>query len=313
MTQIGLMVEGQAGLTWARWQRLLQAAEDFGFQCVFRSDHFTIAPPDQESLEAWVSLTYAASHTHRLEFGSLVSPVTFRHPALLVRMATAVDDLSQGRLVLGLGAGWNEREHQQFGVPFYDVKTRREMFVDALEITTRLLQQDSPVSYVGKHFSLDGAVLLSRPGRPKGPSILIGGNGVKHTLLLVVTYADEWNGVFLSSADYKERNTLLTDLLQQSGRDPQGVKRSLMTEIVWGETEAKLQARIAGRPDLKLPDPNRIIGTPAQVIDQIGAYVDAGAERFMLQWLDLDDLAGLESLAHHILPVFHRNTDGEGK
>ena len=89
-----------------------------GYQCLFRSDHYTIQPPDQESLETWISLTYAASHTKRIEFGPLVAPVTFRHPAMTVRMAAGVDDLSDGRLILGLGAGWNEYEHHAFGVPF---------------------------------------------------------------------------------------------------------------------------------------------------------------------------------------------------
>ncbi|MBZ0289649.1 MAG: LLM class flavin-dependent oxidoreductase, partial [Anaerolineae bacterium] len=97
MTQIGIMIEGQNGLNWPRWRRILQVAEDSGYQCVFRSDHFTNnQPPELDSLELWVSLTYAASHTRRIEFGSLVAPVTFRHPALTVRMAAAVDDLSQG-------------------------------------------------------------------------------------------------------------------------------------------------------------------------------------------------------------------------
>ncbi len=119
MTQIGIMLEGQDGLNWERWGRILQAAEDFGYQCVFRSDHFTNSePPDKDSLELWVSLTYAAISTRRIEFGSCVSPVTFRHPAMTVRMAAAVDDLSDGRLVLGLGAGWQDREHHNFGVPF---------------------------------------------------------------------------------------------------------------------------------------------------------------------------------------------------
>src|SRR5574341_1760325 len=118
MMQIGLMIEGQDGLNWSRWQRILQAAEDLGFQCVFRSDHFTNAsPPDKDALELWVSLTYAAGHTQRIEFGSLVCPVTFRHPAMTVRMAAAVDDLSGGRLVLGLGVGGQEREHTKFGAP----------------------------------------------------------------------------------------------------------------------------------------------------------------------------------------------------
>ncbi|KAB2853821.1 MAG: LLM class flavin-dependent oxidoreductase, partial [Anaerolineae bacterium] len=113
MAQIGIMIEGQHDLNWARWKKLLQAAEDFGFQCVFRSDHFTNAnPPDYDSLELWVSLTYAATHTKKIEFGPLVTPVTFRHPSMTVRMAAQVDDLSGGRLVLGMGAGWQEREHR---------------------------------------------------------------------------------------------------------------------------------------------------------------------------------------------------------
>src|SRR5258708_24659386 len=136
MTQIGLMFEGQAGVTWARWQRLLQAAEDFGYQCVFRSDHFSIRPPYEESLEAWVSLTYAASHSQRIELGSLVSPITFPHPALFARMAASVDDLSNGRLLLRLGAGWNEHEHTQFSIPFYDKATLHEFFAAAIAGTT---------------------------------------------------------------------------------------------------------------------------------------------------------------------------------
>src|SRR5258707_4288584 len=120
MTQIGLMFEGQAGVTWARWQRLVQAAEDLGYQCVFRADHFSIRRPYEESLEAWVSLTYAASHTQRIEFGSLVSPITFRHPALLARMAASVDDLSNGRLVVGLGSGWYEHEPRCIGIFIYE-------------------------------------------------------------------------------------------------------------------------------------------------------------------------------------------------
>src|SRR5262249_41403068 len=119
MTQIGLMLEGQAGLNWKRWEHILKAAEEYGYQCVFRSDHFTIDPPDEDSLETYVSLTYAASHTRRIEFGPLVSPTTFRHPTMTVRMAAAIDDLSEGRMILGLGAGWHEREHTQFGIPFY--------------------------------------------------------------------------------------------------------------------------------------------------------------------------------------------------
>jgi F420-dependent oxidoreductase-like protein len=304
MTQIGLMFEGQFGLTWARWQRLLQAAESLGYQCVFRSDHFTIQAPDHESLETWVSLTYAASHTQRIEFGPLVSPVTFRHPAMLVRMAAAVDDLSGGRLVLGLGAGWNEREHRQFGVPFPRVWERYAMLEEALEVTTRLLREDKAITYAGRYFPLEGAVLLPRPQRRGGPPILIGGNGPKRTLPLAARYADEWNGVFISPATYRERSGLLNELLAREGRSPQAVKRSLMTETIFGETDGAFRAKLGRRDAGELE--KLIAGTPSQVVDRIGAYVEAGVERFMLQWLDLDDLDGIEKLAKSVLPHFHR-------
>jgi F420-dependent oxidoreductase-like protein len=304
MTQIGLMLEGQFGLTWERWQRLLQAAEDYGYQCMFRSDHFTIGPPDLESLETYVSLTYAASRTSRIEFGPLVSPTTFRHPAITVRMAAGIDDLSGGRMILGLGAGWHEREHKQFGIPFYDIPTRYAMLIDALEISTRLLHSDTPVSYQGQHFSLDEAILLPRPQRPGGPPILIGGNGPKRTLPLAARYADEWNGVFISPQTYRDRTRLLDELLEKEGRQPAAVKRSLMTEIVFGKDDAALQTKLANR---SADDQSKLItGTAPQVVDRLGQYVDAGVERFMLQWLDLDDLEGIELIARDVLPHFHK-------
>jgi F420-dependent oxidoreductase-like protein len=314
MTQIGLMVEGQFGLTWARWKRLLRAAESLGYQCVFRSDHFTIAPPDQESLEAWVSLAYAASHTRRIEFGTLVTPVTFRHPSITLRMAAAVDDLSRGRLVHGMGMGWNKREHRQFGVEFHDIPTRHAMLKDALEITTRLFHQADPVTYKGKHFSVKRAVLLPRPHRPGGPPILIGGNGPKLTLPLAAKYADEWNGVFLSPDDFRQRNALLNELLEHDGRAVSSVKRSLMTEVVFGENDAELRAKLSARRGLsaRLIKGNIIGGTPAAIIDRIGSYVEAGTERLMLQWLDLDDLDGLEKMAHTVLPHFANSVRKDG-
>ncbi|MBL8155218.1 MAG: TIGR03560 family F420-dependent LLM class oxidoreductase [Anaerolineae bacterium] len=308
MTQIGLMIEGQWGLTWERWDRLLQAAESLGYQCLFRSDHYTIGPPDEASLETWVSLTYAASHTRRIEFGPLVAPTTFRHPALTVRMAAAVDDLSGGRLVLGLGTGWHEREHKQFGIPFHDFPTRYAMLEEALEITTRLLRSESPVSTSGQHFPLDQAILLPRPKRPGGPPVLIGGNGLKKTLPLVARFADEWNAVYLTPQGVRERNTLLDDLLTKAGRQPSAVKRSLMTQMIFGTTDAEVRARLAQSPEPsdKLLEWNRVVGTPQQVVDQIGAYVEAGVQRFMFMWRDPTDLDGIEKLAQTVLPQFHQ-------
>lgn len=313
--QIGLMLEGQDGLNWERWQRLLRTVEDSGYQCLFRSDHFTNPNgPDKDSLELWVSLTYAASHTSRMEFGPLVAPTTFRHPSMTARMAAQVDDLSGGRLVLGLGAGWQEREHTKFGIPFYDFSTRFEMLTDALEITHRLFKSEEHVSYDGSYFSLNEALLLPRPQRAGGPPILVGGNGPKRTLPLTAKYAEEWNALFLNKEDCKERNALLDDLLRENGREPSSVKRSMMTGTVFARDDAELARKIdaigqrAGKAftadDLRAR--GLIVGTPGAWVDQIGALVEeAGVQRLMLQWMEMDDIDGIETVARDVLPHFH--------
>src|SRR5512137_2445052 len=138
MLEIAIMLEGQNGLNWPRWQKLAAAVEALGFAGLYRSDHFTNADgPDQDSLELWVSLTWLATHTRRIEFGPLVTPVSFRHPTLTARMAAAVDDLSDGRLTLGLGAGWQEREHTNFGLELLGLKERFSRFEEGLEVISR--------------------------------------------------------------------------------------------------------------------------------------------------------------------------------
>jgi F420-dependent oxidoreductase-like protein len=306
---IGLMLEGQNGLNWARWQRILQIAEDAGYQSVFRSDHFTnTQPPDIDSLELWVSLTYAASHTQRIEFGSMVAPVTFRHPSMTARMAVQVDNLSGGRLVLGLGAGWQEREHRTFGIPFYDWGTRYAMLEDALEMTTLLFSSDEPVSYNGQHFSLDEAILLPRPQRAGGPPILIGGGGPKRTLPLAARYAREWNVPFTPIDSFQEKSALLTELLEKEGRDPAEVQRSVFSQAQFGKNDADLQAKLnkLGKTTDELWAERGITaGTTAEFLDRAGRWQEAGVERLLLQWLDLDDIEGLEIIARDILPHFH--------
>ncbi len=306
MAQIGLMIEGQWGLTWSRWQKLLQAAEELGFQCVFRSDHYTIGPPDDDSLETFVSLTYAASHTRRIEFGTLVAPTTFRPPVLTARMAAQIDDLSGGRMVLGLGTGWHEREHQQFGIPFHDFSTRFAMLEEALELTSRLYHSPDPVTYEGRHYQLHQAVLMPRPQRR--PPLLIGGNGMKKTLPLAARFADEWNAVGISAAEVRVRNQRLDELLGEVGRPPEAVKRSLMNKVIYGRDEAEVerkQAHFLATSRDKFENPI-FIGTGAALVDQLGAYVDAGIQRFMLRWDEFDDRDGLAQMAQAVLPHFHR-------
>lgn len=303
--QIGIMLEGQDGLNWTRWQRILQTAEAAGYQCVFRSDHFTNpSGEDKDSLELWVSLTYAASHTQRIEFGSLVAPVTFRHPSMTARMGVQVNELSGGRLILGLGAGWQEREHRKFGIPFYDFTRRYEMLADALEITDRLLHRDGPAHYEGKHFSLEDAQIL--PSSPHRLPVLIGGNGPTRTLPLVAQYADEWNAVFLPLATWNERTTLLNNLLKEKGRQPADVKRSLMTQVVYGKDDAVLKANLGDRNADELRERGLIVGTGSAVVDQLGRWQEAGLQRVMLQWMNQDDINGLEHMAQDVLPHFHK-------
>ncbi|MFU8772455.1 MAG: LLM class flavin-dependent oxidoreductase, partial [Anaerolineales bacterium] len=159
MLDIAIMVEGQNGLNWPRWTRLVSAVEDLGFAGLYRSDHFTNNnPPDLDSLELWVSITWLASHTQRIEFGSLVTPLSFRHPVHTARMAAAVDDLSNGRLTLGLGAGWQEREHKNYGFALLDIQNRFARFEEGLEIISSLLKSKQPVSYSGNYYQLNEAV-----------------------------------------------------------------------------------------------------------------------------------------------------------
>ncbi len=304
MLEIAIMIEGQNGLNWPRWQRVARAVEELGFVGLYRSDHFTNAnPPDKDSLELWVSLTWLASHTQRIQFGPLVSPVSFRHPVFTARMARDVDDLSGGRLILGVGAGWQEREHAHFGFDLLDVPRRFDRFEQGLDVITRLLRSDEPVHLEGEFYRLQEAILLPRPERPGGPPLLIGGNGPRRTLPLVARYADEWNGVYIPATKFAQLSARLDALLQEHGRQPGDVRRSLMTGLVFGRDEAELQDKLQGHEATELRERGLVVGAPSEIVDQLGRLAEVGVQRVMLQWLDLDDLDGLEALARGVLPV----------
>lgn len=299
---IALMIEGQNGLTWPRWQRLARAAEDLGFAGLYRSDHYTNAgPPDSESLELWVSLTWLASHTSRIEFGPIVSPVSFRHPTMTARYAAGVDDLAGGRLQLGLGAGWQEREHTNFGLDLLDVGPRMDRFTEALEVISMLLKSDAPVSFSGQYYRLSEAILLPRPQRAGGPPITIGGNGPKRTLPLVAQYADEWNAVFIPPERFAELSARLDELLAARGRAAGSLRRSLMTGSIFGRDEAELAAQLNGRDKADYVARGGLAGTPGEIVEQLGRLAEAGAQRVMVQWLALDDLDRLEGFAAQVL------------
>ena len=310
MIELAVFLEGQNGLTWPRWQRIAAATEELGFAGLYRSDHFTNAsPPDKESLELWVSLTWLASHTDRIDFGPLVSPVSFRQPAFTARMAAAVDDLSGGRLVMGLGAGWQEREHNNYGFDLLDTGDRFDRFEEGVEVIASLLQSDQAVDFNGEYFRLEEGILLPRPQRPGGPPILIGGNGLKRTLPLTARYAQEWNALMTTPARFAELNLHLDNLLSAQSREPGEVRRSMMVGCIFANDETRLQERVAARTSGErtvedLRQRGVIVGTADQMVEQIDQLAQAGVQRVMLQWIDLDDIDGLETIASKVLPQF---------
>ena len=307
MLDVAIMIEGQDGLNWPRWQRIVKIVEDSGYAGLYRSDHYTNAnPPDKDSLELWVSLTWLADNTERIEFGPLVTPVSFRHPTHTARMAAAVDDLSGARLTLGVGAGWQEREHEKFGWELLSVPERFHRYEEGVKVIKMLLESDEPVDFYGKYYRLKEAILLPRPQRSGGPPILIGGNGIKRSLPMAARYADEWNGVYLNPSEFSERNQRLNELLEAEGRDPSKLRRSLMTGCVFGKDEAEVKRKVEARTSGKrtadeLRQRGVAVGTANQIADQLGQLAESGVQRVMLQWLELDDLEGIAAMAQGIL------------
>src|SRR5919204_6526701 len=239
MAELSIMIEAQDGVNWPIWKRLVEEVEALGFPGMFRSDHFTNArPPEKDSLEMVVSLTYLADHTKRIHFGPLVAPLSVREPTMLARQAAAIDDLSGGRMLLGLGAGWQEREHTLFGHELGDIPTRMARLEEGIEVVTRLLRSDEPVTFEGRFFQLRGATLLPRPQRPGGPRIMVGGSGPKRTLPLAARYADVWNGTFLTPDDFRARSAMLDDLARAAGRRPGDIRRTMMTALLFARDQA---------------------------------------------------------------------------
>lgn len=314
--EISIQIEGMAGLTWPRWQRLVRTVEELGFVGIFRSDHFTLTePPDMDSLEMIVSLTYLATHSQRLHFGPLVAPLSFRDPIMLARQAMAIDDLSGGRMILGVGAGWMAREHAVFGYSLGDVATRFARLEEGLEVITGLIRSDAPVSFSGRFYHLQEAQLLPRPQRPT--PVMVGGNGPKRTLPLAARFADIWNCVNAAPQVFSERSALLDQLARDHGRRPGDITRTVMLPVLCWLDAADRERRLAhlcaanapfsGVPMDDVVELFRnymagVFGTPEHVVEKVQAYGAAGAEEIMIAWWGMDDVEGLETLATHVMP-----------
>lgn len=221
MVKLAVMIEGQEGLTWERWRRIVDTADRLNFDAVFRSDHlFSLTgPSDRDCIALWPSLNDVGYRSSKLKYGQLVSPTTFRHPVHLAIDAVAADELSGGRFMLGVGAGWNENEHRAFGFPLLPVKERMDRFEEALKVIT-LLWSGEPATFKGEHFTLDGAQSYPLPTRGNKVPLMIGGGGEKRTLRLVAEYADEWNITPATVEVYDHKVEVLLRHCEAVGRDP---------------------------------------------------------------------------------------------
>jgi alkanesulfonate monooxygenase SsuD/methylene tetrahydromethanopterin reductase-like flavin-dependent oxidoreductase (luciferase family) len=244
-----------------------------------------------------------ACQTKRLEFGPLVTPLSFWHPVQIARIAKDIDDLSGGRLVLGVGAGWGggQREHNIFGFDLLEPPERFSRYHEGLDIIRQLLHNDQPVTFHGHYYQLNGALLLPRPARKGGPPLLVGGNGPKQVLALAARYADEWNGIFRTPAQFAVLNARLDEYLDQLGRPRAAVARSQMKGLIFARTQKELEAKLNGRSAIELWERGYIAGAPLQIADQLEELASVGVSKVMLQWNDLDDFPGLEAFAQSVL------------
>jgi F420-dependent oxidoreductase-like protein len=289
--RVALMIEGQEGVTWQHWCALADACEEHGIDTLYRSDHY-ISQSDEDGKvahDAWTTIAALAARTSTLRFGTLVSPATFRLPALLANAAATADHISGGRIELGLGAGWMEREHRAFAFPFPETRVRMAMFAEQLEIVHRLWTEPH-VDFRGKHYVLENAPGLPKPVQHPRPPIIVGGGGSRGTADPAARFADEYNTPFKSPAEFAEVRAKVSAACERIGRDPSTMRFSLMTGCVIGETpDAPMERSLAGSID--------------EIAARLREYEAAGCERVMLQHLAHTDLESVRLIGRELAPA----------
>lgn len=309
-----LMLEGQEGVTWERWLAIAQLCERLGFEGIFSSDHYLSVVREREpgSNDAWTLLSALAARTERLRVGTMVSPVTFRLPAVLAKAVTTVDHVSNGRVDLGIGAGWWEEEHRSHGLPFPPTTERFQMLEEQLEIIHGLWSEEV-FSFLGRHYALEGCRFVPKPVQRPHPPIVIGGKGGPRIARLVARWGDEFNRVGGTPAEVRTSFERVRDAVGRAGRPGDSVTTSFMTWFTIGRTDDEWRSRVervrrmdrsAGSFDEYLEDISKdcIVGTVDQAIETMNAYADAGVERFVLNDELFDDLEHIELLASEVLP-----------
>ncbi|MEW2162157.1 LLM class F420-dependent oxidoreductase [Streptomyces sp. NPDC007084] len=300
-----VFTEPQQGATYDTLLRVAKAAEDLRYDAFFRSDHY-LHMGSGDGLpgpsDAWITLAGIARETSRIRLGTLMTAGTFRLPGVLAIQVAQVDQMSGGRVELGLGAGWYEAEHAAYGIPFPKEKFGR--LEEQLAIVTGLW--NTPVGerfdFDGTYYQLKDSPALPKPAQPKVP-VLIGGHGAKRTPALAARYADEFNIPFASVADTEQQFGRVRAAVQQAGRkaDELVYSNALVACVGRTDSEVKRRADAIGR-DVDELKANGLAGSPAEVIERIGRYQAVGSQRMYLQILDLDDLDHLELIATEVMP-----------
>ncbi len=302
-----VFTEPQQGATYDQLLRVAKATEDLGFDAFFRSDHYLAMGVDGSPgpTDAWTTLAGLARETSTIRLGTLMTSATFRLPGPLAIQVAQVDQMSGGRVELGLGAGWFEQEHTGYGIPFPDTGERFDRFEEQLAIITGLwaTPEGEQFSHVGEHYTQTDSPALPKPTQRPGPPVLIGGKGKRRTPALAARYAAEFNLPFVSQQETSALFERVRKACADIGRDPDELTYSNALVLCCGATEQDVRRRAdaIGRSADELRE-NGLAGTPAEVVDRIGQFAELGAERVYLQMLDLDDLDHLELVAAEVMP-----------
>lgn len=310
--ELCLMIEGQEGVSWEQWRALAQACERHGIPALFRSDHYLNLDgqhPERGSLDAWATINALAAVTTTLRLGTMVSPATFRHPSELAKLVATADRISDGRIDLGLGAGWHEREHAAYGFPFASTKVRMDVLEEQLQIVLGNWSSDGPYSFSGEHYRLEDLDARPKPVQQPHPPVIIGGAGGARSARFAAAYGDEYNTPFPTIAQVRERRGIVERACEQAGRD---LPFSVMTGVVVGENEAELAGRLArlgerigsdGDTLRRQPPAGWVVGTLEHAAEQLAALRDAGVHRVMCQHLLHDDLDAVALIGERLAPL----------
>ncbi|NYD42189.1 LLM class F420-dependent oxidoreductase [Nocardioides panaciterrulae] len=305
--ELRIFTEPQQGATYDDLLAVALTAEECGFGAFFRSDHYLAMGADglPGPSDAWVTLAGLARDTSTIRLGTLMTSATFRHPGPLAIAVANVDQMSGGRVELGLGAGWYEQEHTAYGIPFPDTAERFDRFEEQLAVITGLWETPAgeTFSFDGQHYRLEESPALPAPVQRPRPPVLIGGRGRRRTPALAARYADEFNMPFVGEDETATQFARVRRACEEAGRDPGELVWSNALVLCVGRDEAELDRRAGaiGRDKAELRE-NGLAGTPAEVVEKLGRYAALGAQRAYLQVLDLSDLDHVRLVAEEVMP-----------